>query len=82
MDRQPFRALKKITKANRIHGLTSVATPGFFNNVSRGPSTLWAGKNVNDIVIYVWDSMDNVDRENSLQDIQKDITKIPMIELI
>ncbi len=77
--RYALRALKKITKANRIHGLTSVATPGFFNNASRGPSALWGEKNVNDIVIYVWDSMDNADRENSLQDIQKAITKIPIM---
>jgi hypothetical protein len=69
--RYVLRALKKITKANRIHGLTSVAAPGFFNNASRGPSALWGEKNVNDTVIYVWDSMDNADRENSLQDIQK-----------
>jgi hypothetical protein len=48
-----------------------VAAPGFFNNASRGPNTLWGEKNVDDIVIYVWDSMDDTDRENSLQDIQK-----------
>jgi hypothetical protein len=30
-----LRALKKVTKANRIHGLTSVAAPGFFNNASK-----------------------------------------------
>jgi hypothetical protein len=74
--RYVLRALKKITKANRIHGLTSVAAPGFFNNASRGPSALWGGKNVNDTVIYVWDIMDNADRENSLQDIQKAKTGI------
>jgi ribonuclease HI len=74
--RYVLRALKKSTKANRIHGLTSVAAPGFFKNASRGPSALWGEKNVNDTVIYVWDSMDNADRENSLQDIQKAKTSI------
>jgi ribonuclease HI len=69
--RHVLRALKKCTKAQRIHGLTSVVAPGFFKNASRGPSALWGEKNVNDIVIYVWDSMDNTDRENSLQDIQE-----------
>jgi hypothetical protein len=48
-----------------------VAAPGFFNNVSRDPSAIWGEKNVDDIVIYVWDSMDTADRENSLQEIQK-----------
>jgi hypothetical protein len=72
-----LRALKKNTKANRIHGLTSVVAPGFFNNAFRGPSALWGEKNVDNIVIYVWDSMDTADRENSLQDIQK--TKIGII---
>jgi hypothetical protein len=71
-----LRALKKNTKANRIHGLTSVVAPGFFNNASRGPSALWGEKNVDDIVIYVWDSMDTADRETSLQDIQKEKTGI------
>ncbi len=50
--------------------------PGFFNYVSRGPNTLWGEKNVDDIVIYIWDSMDTADRENSLQDIQKAKTGI------
>ncbi len=68
--RHVLRDLKKCTKANRIHGITSVTAPGFFKNASRGPSALWGGKNVNDIAIYVWDSMENADRENSLQDIQ------------
>ncbi len=68
--RHVLRALKICTKANRIHGLTSVEAPGFFKNASRGPNTLWGEKNVNDIAIHVWDSMDNTDRENSLQDIQ------------
>jgi hypothetical protein len=49
--------------------------PRFFQQrlQRRGPSTLWGEKNVDDIVIYVWDSMD---RENSLQDIQKAKTGI------
>jgi hypothetical protein len=53
-----------------------VVDPGFFNNASRGPSALRGEKNVSDIVIYVGDSMDNADRENSLQDIQKAKTGI------
>jgi hypothetical protein len=48
-----------------------VVSPGFFKNASRGPNALWGEKNVNDTVIYVWDSMENTDRENSLQDIQE-----------
>jgi hypothetical protein len=42
--RHVLRALKKCTKAQRIHGLTSVAVPGFFKNASRGPSALWGEK--------------------------------------
>jgi hypothetical protein len=64
--RYVLRALKKATKANRIHGLTSITAPGFFNNTSRGLDSFWGEKNVNDIVIYIWDSMDTVDQENSL----------------
>ena len=74
--RYVLRALKKATKANRIHGLTSIAVPGFFNNVSRGLSALCGEKNVNDVVIYIWDSMDTTDQENSLQDIQTGKTGI------
>jgi hypothetical protein len=48
-----------------------VTATGFFNNASRGPNALWGEKNVDDVVIYVWDRMDDVDQENSLQDIQK-----------
>ncbi len=43
-----------------------MVAPGFFNNVSRVPSALWGEKNVNDVVICVWDSMDAVDQENCL----------------
>jgi len=33
--RYVLRSLKKDIKANRIHGLTTVASPGFFGNASR-----------------------------------------------
>jgi hypothetical protein len=46
--RYVLRDLKKATKANRIHGLTAVAAPGFFSNSSRVQRPLWGEKNVTD----------------------------------
>ena len=43
--RYVLRGLKKLTRANMIHGLTSITAPGFFHNASRGPTTLWGEKN-------------------------------------
>ncbi len=40
-----LRTLKKLTKANRIHGLTSITAAGFFHNDSRDPTSLWGEKN-------------------------------------
>jgi hypothetical protein len=74
--RYVLRDLKKITTGNRIHGHTSVVVPDFFNNASRDPNTLWGEKNVDDVVMYVWDIMDATNQGNSLQDIQKSKTDI------
>ena len=42
--RYVLRDLKKDTKANSIHGLTTVASAGFLNNSSRGQRTLCGEK--------------------------------------
>ncbi len=61
--------IKRSCQIDRVHGLPTVATPAFFPSASKGEECWWGTQDLN--TIYLWDTMDNEDRQDSLETLRE-----------
>ena len=62
--RHILQAIRRTWKTDRVHDLPAVVTPTFFPSVSKDNDTWWGSQDKK--TVYLWDSMDNQDRQNTL----------------
>ena len=64
--RHILQTIRRTWKTDRVqHGLPAVAAPTFFPSVSKANDTWWGSQNTK--TVYLWDSMDDEDRQNTLE---------------
>ena len=63
--RHILQAIRRTWKTDRVHGLPVVTVPDFFPSVSKNNDTWWGSQDTK--TVYLWDSMDNQDRQNTLE---------------
>ncbi len=63
--RHILQTIKQTSNIYRIHGLPAVAAPSFFPSASRNDETWWAQRTKE--TVYAWDSMDDQDRQNTME---------------
>ena len=61
--------LRQIWDLERIHGLPAVTAPAFFPSTSRNEECWWGTPDPK--TIYVWDSMDDQDKQTSMSNLQE-----------
>ncbi len=57
--------IKRLWQIDRVHGLPAVVAPAFFPSASKGGECWWGTQDLS--TIYLWDTMDNEDRQDSLE---------------
>ena len=62
--RHILQAIRRTWKTDRVHGLLVVTSPTFFPSASKNNDTWWDSQDTK--TVYLWDSMDNHDRQNTL----------------
>ena len=62
--RHNLQAIRRTWKTDRVHVLPAMAAPTFFPLASKNNDTWWGSRDMR--TVYVWDSMDNQDRQNTL----------------
>ena len=67
--RRILLTLKETWNLERIHGLPAVAAPAFFPSVSKNEEYWWGSRDPK--TVYVWDSMDDQDKQKSLTVLQE-----------
>ena len=63
--RHILQTIRRTWKTDRVHGLPSVAVPTFFPSATKGNDVWWGSQDKK--TIYLWDSMDDQDRQNTLE---------------
>ena len=63
--RHILQTIRRTWKTDRVRGLPEVAVPTFFPSVSKGNDAWWGSQDTK--TIYLWDSMDDQDRQNTLE---------------
>ena len=58
-------AIRRTWKTDRVHGLPAVAAPTFSPSAPKNNDTWWVSQDTK--TVYLWDSMDNQDRQNTLE---------------
>ena len=66
--RHILQAIRRTWKTDRVRGLPEVVVPTFFPSVSKGNDAWWGSQDTKSIY---WDSMDDQDRQNTLEKLKK-----------
>ena len=66
--------IKQLWGINRVHGLPAVTVPAFFTSASKGNECWWGTQDSR--TVYLWDSMDDKDRQDSMDTLRTQDTWI------
>ncbi len=66
--RHILQAIRRTWKTDRVHGLPAVVAPTFLPSASKGNDAWWGSQDTK--TIYLWDSMDDQDRQNTLENLK------------
>ena len=67
--RHILQAIRRTWKVDRVHGLPAVVAPSFLPSASRNDDIWWGSQGIK--TVYLWDSMDDQDRHNTLAALEK-----------